>query len=497
MLNNKEPQTVSELTRNIKLLIQENFPFVYVTGEISNLSVKQPRNHCYFTLKDDFASISAVIWGSKYEYLPSKPENGMKVLIKGKVVVYEPRGTYQIDVSEIIPTGLGELQAAFEKLKKKLAAEGLFDDSRKKQLPKFPVKVGIITSPTGAVIKDFKTVAARRFPLAEIYLFPATMQGEASPRSVISQLRKANRKEYELQVIVIARGGGSLEDLMPFNDESLAREIASSGIPVVSAIGHETDYTICDFVSDLRAPTPSAAAENIFPDMGELLETLNRFKYNAWIAVKNYVDERKNKLKHFTASYAFNKPVDVLRDNKLQLDAMLKSAYMSVRRTINYCIETVLHKEKLLYTYRPSRQLNERYKYLDEMLKNISKAAMYKKEKYANLLDSKYISLMKLNPLENISEKKEMVNASLKYAKSSLSVYLERIKSKLENNEKLLKNISPEQTLKRGYAYVIRNSEVISRREQLNEEDIVELNFNDGKTNAIIRNNIKPTLFED
>jgi len=176
---------------------------------------------------------------------------------------------------------------------------------------------------------------------------------------------------------------------------------------------------------------------------------------------------------------------------------MLKSAYMSVRRTINYCIETVLHKEKLLYTYRPSRQLNERYKYLDEMLKNISKAAMYKKEKYANLLDSKYISLMKLNPLENISEKKEMVNASLKYAKSSLSVYLERIKSKLENNEKLLKNISPEQTLKRGYAYVIRNSEVISRREQLNEEDIVELNFNDGKTNAIIRNNIKPTLFED
>lgn len=497
MLNNKEPQTVSELTRNIKLLLQENFPFVYVTGEISNLSVKQPRNHCYFTLKDDSASISAVIWGSKYEYLQSKPENGMKVLIKGKIVVYEPRGTYQIDVSEIIPTGLGELQAAFEKLKKKLASEGLFDESRKRLLPKFPVKVGIITSPTGAVIKDFKTVTARRFPLAEIYLFPATMQGEASPRSVISQLRKANRKDYELEVIVIARGGGSLEDLMPFNDEALAREIASSGVPVVSAIGHETDYTICDFVSDQRAPTPSAAAENIFPDMVELLETLNRFKYNAWIALKNYVDERKNKLKHFTASYAFKKPVDVLRDNKIQLDIMMKSAYAALRRIMNYSNEKVLHKEKLLYTYRPSKQLNERYKFLNDMLRNISKAAMNKTGRYSDLLDMKYISLMKFNPLESITEKKETVNAFEVSAISSIEGYLEKIKSKLENNEKLLKNISPEQTLKRGYAYVVRNGKVVSRREQLNEEDIVEMNFIDGKTNAIVRNNIKPTLFED
>lgn len=500
MSNYLEPQTVSELTRNIKLLIQSNFPFVYVVGEISNLSVKQPRNHCYFTLKDEQASISAVIWGSKYMTLDMKPENGMKVLVKGKVVVYEPRGTYQIDVSEISPTGLGELQAAFERLKKKLSEEGLFDVQRKKPLPKYPMKVGIITSPTGAVIKDFKTVAARRFPLAEIFLFPATMQGESSAQSVVKQLHRANHKEYNLDVIVIARGGGSLEDLMPFNDEILAREIAASRLPVVSAIGHETDYTICDFVSDRRAPTPSAAAEIIFPDRNELLETLKRFEYNAKINIRNYIDERKNKLKHIEASYAFRKPIDELEDYKEKTESIKRSIFLNVIRKINYNKESLANIERILQTYNPYRKLVERRKYLSDLSVNISRAALRITGNNKGILDVRYMMLLKFNPIKRILNMKEKLLQNEKEIKAIVTVTLNRKKEDLNNKEKLLFNISPDTTLKRGFIYVKKKGKLVSRKSQLHENDKVVMTFYDGNTNAVIKNKIQPdnlTLFED
>ena len=443
MLNFKEPQTVSELTRNIKFLLQENFPFVYIVGEISNLKVQQPRMHCYFTLKDEEAGISAVIWGSKYLTLNTKPEDGMKVLVKGKLTVYEPRGTYQIDVFEIIPTGIGELQAAIEKLKKKLLEEGLFDASKKRHLPRFPMKVGIITSETGAVIKDFKSVTSSRFPLSEIYLFPAIMQGENSAKSVIQQLKNANKIDYGLEVIVIARGGGSLEDLMPFNNEALAREVAASKVPVVSAIGHETDTTICDWAADRRAPTPSAAAEIIFPDKVELLESLNRFEYNMQSTIKKYLDSKKEKLKHFESSYVIKKQVDILNQYKVRLDEFETKIILSVTRKIKFDKERLYHRERLLASFNIRKKIQDSINKLNDM----EKAAMNK-------------VLRRINDL----------------------------KENLDNKENLINSLSPEQTLKRGYVYIKKNGKLISRKAQVKENEVVDMRFYDGEAKAVIKN---------
>ena len=443
MLNFKEPQTVSELTRNIKFLLQENFSYVYIVGEISNLKVQQPRMHCYFTLKDEEAGISAVIWGTKYSALNIKPENGMKVLVKGKLTVYEPRGTYQIDVYEIIPTGIGELQAAVEKLKKKLSEEGLFDASKKRHLPRFPMKVGIITSETGAVIKDFKSVTSSRFPLSEIYLFPAIMQGENSAKSVIQQLKNANKSDYGLEVIVIARGGGSLEDLMPFNNEALAREVAASRVPVVSAIGHETDTTICDWAADRRAPTPSAAAEIIFPDKVELLESLNRFEYNIKSTIKKFLDSKKEKLKHFESSYVIKKQADILNQYKVRLDEFETKIILSVTRKIKFDKEKLYHAERLLASFNMGQKIQN--------------------------------SITKLNDME-------------KAAMNKVSRRINDLKGNLDNKEKLINSLSPEQTLKRGFVYVMKNGKIISRKAQVKENEVVDMRFFDDEAKAVIKN---------
>ncbi len=253
--------TVTQLTRQIKNLLEGSFPDVWVEGEISNLRAPQS-GHTYFTLKDEESQIRAVLFRSSQKNLKFTLQHGMQVICRGRVTVYDPRGEYQIVIEYIEPKGVGALQKAFEELKERLAKEGLFDLDRKKPLPLLPRRIGIVTSPTGAAIRDMLRVIRRRHPRMEILIYPVPVQGADAAPAIVEAIGYLNR-EKKVDVMIIGRGGGSLEDLWAFNEEAVARAIHASKIPVISAVGHETDYAISDFVADLRAPTPSAAAEMV------------------------------------------------------------------------------------------------------------------------------------------------------------------------------------------------------------------------------------------
>lgn len=268
----RKTYTVSELNARIRGLLEGEFDDIWVAGEISG-NRQATSGHCYFTLKDNQAQIRCVCFRNTLRYLRFKPQDGVAVLVRGHIDVYEARGEYQLLVDVIEPQGHGALQFAFEQLKKKLAAEGLFDASRKRPLPKRPRRIGIVTSPSGAVISDILQILSRRFPGLHIRVFPAVVQGEGAVEAVCRGLEFFSRSKWA-EVVILARGGGSLEDLWTFNEEAVARAIAASAVPVISAIGHETDFTISDFVADQRAPTPSAAAEIVICTRESLLEQI-------------------------------------------------------------------------------------------------------------------------------------------------------------------------------------------------------------------------------
>ncbi len=262
--------SVSELTYAIANTLQSAFSNIWISGEISGLKMASS-GHCYFTLKDDEAQIRCAVWRNAYRLLRAKPQDGMLILARGRVEVYPPRGEYQLIVETVEPLGLGALQHAFDQLRKKLATEGLFDPATKRRLPALPRNIGIVTSPTGAVIRDMLHVFARRFPGLHIRIYPALVQGQGSVEQVIDGIEYFSNTTWA-DLVIVARGGGSIEDLWTFNEESVARAIANCSVPVISAIGHETDFTIADFVADLRAPTPSAAAEMAVPTKDSLLD---------------------------------------------------------------------------------------------------------------------------------------------------------------------------------------------------------------------------------
>ena len=268
----RKTYTVSDLNARIRGLLEGEFDDIWVAGEISGVR-QVASGHCYFTLKDRDGQLKCVCFRTAFRYLKCKPQDGLAVLARGHIDVYEARGEYQLQVEALEPQGHGALQFAFEQLKKKLAAEGLFDAARKRPLPRLPQRIGIVTSPTGAVIQDLLNVLARRFPGLHIRLYPAQVQGEGSVEAVCRAIEYFGRGDWA-QVVIVARGGGSLEDLWTFNEEAVARAIAASPMPVISAIGHETDFTIADFVADLRAPTPSAAAELVTATRDQVVEQI-------------------------------------------------------------------------------------------------------------------------------------------------------------------------------------------------------------------------------
>ena len=313
----EEPITVSALNEYIKALL-EGTPFlrrVYLRGEISNFT-NHRSGHLYFSLKDEGGLVRAVMFRGSASHLTFLPENGMKVLVRGSVSLFVRDGSYQIYVTEMEPDGVGALYLAFERLKKKLAAEGLFDEDRKRPLPKIPARIGVITSPTGAAVRDIMNILSRRFPYAEVLLYPALVQGSDAPASLIRGLATLN-EHRGIDVIILGRGGGSIEDLWAFNDEALARAIVASRVPVISAVGHETDFTISDFVADRRAPTPSAAAEIAVPDTAELIRKFNNITTHTELLLSRRIERARAMVAELGSRRLMTDPEAMLSERRM------------------------------------------------------------------------------------------------------------------------------------------------------------------------------------
>ena len=358
--------TVTELNSRLKILIEENFRFVHLIGEISNFKAHSQSGHYYFTLKDDSSQVQAVMWKTRNQSLLYTPEDGMQVVIKGRLTVFGARGSYQVEVWEMLPQGAGELRLRFEKLKQKLYDEGLFDDSLKKELPRFPQNIAVLTSRTGAVIHDFVNVVSRRYPLLNLYLFPVNVQGAKAHESIIEALKSAEKLSKsgrigKIDIIVIARGGGSLEDLWPFNEEKLARAVFECKIPVVSAVGHEVDFTICDFVADLRAPTPSAAAELVTPDMEELIENIRNFEYFCINFAENKLYSLRNSLKEIESNYYFNRPKDTIFNYYQRLDELSRLLTNVTKNKLAGLKNNIRLYKKTLHHISPQNNLRKGY----------------------------------------------------------------------------------------------------------------------------------------
>lgn len=318
---------VSEVNKYIKMVFDKDtfLSNIRIRGEITNFKAHYT-GHFYFTLKDETSTIKCVMFKGYASTVKFKPADGMKVVIDGQVSVFERDGAYQIYCKTMSPEGLGELYLAYEQLKEKLKKEGLFDPSLKKKIPFLPKRVGVITSKTGAVVRDIINVTTRRYPNVDLLIYPAAVQGVNVASTVIAGLDTFN-KLNNVDVIIIARGGGSFEDLFGFNDEALARKIFESKIPVVSAVGHETDFTICDFVSDLRAPTPSAAAELVYPQYSDIVNRILMDKNRIMVGTKNFLERRREYVKRLKAAKLEKVPLDMINRYRLTIDSIMKQSY--------------------------------------------------------------------------------------------------------------------------------------------------------------------------
>lgn len=314
--------TVTQLTRYIKYKIDQdaNLSQVFLKGEVSNFK-HHTRGHLYFTLKDENSRINAVMFQANANKLKFTPEEGMKVLVTGRISVYEATGGYQIYVNEMLEDGVGNLYVAFEQLKKKLEAEGLFKEEHKKQIPKIPKTIGIVTAPTGAAIKDILSTIKRRWPVANTILFPSLVQGEYAKEDIVRQIKKAS--EYPIDVLIVGRGGGSIEDLWCFNEEIVARAIFDCKIPIISAVGHEIDFTISDFVADLRAPTPTGAAEMAVPNRQDIINYLNQLKIRSNQVIKKQLALEKTRLEQILNRYILKNPMSIYQVKEQSFDHLL------------------------------------------------------------------------------------------------------------------------------------------------------------------------------
>lgn len=377
---NSEALSVTDVNAYLKT-IMDNDPFlnyVYIKGEISNLKF-HTRGHLYFSLKDENSKINAVMFNYKNMNIDFVPEDGMNVLVKGKISVFVNGGSYQITVTNMKQDGIGNLYILFEELKKKLKNEGLFDEEHKKKLPRIPKKIGVITASTGAAVRDIISTINRRFPLAEIILFPSLVQGSGAKENLVKMIETADKSDVD--VIILGRGGGSIEDLWAFNEEIVARAVYNAKKPIVSAVGHEIDFTICDFVADLRAPTPTGAAELVVPSKLEIQKYLSDYNSRLLSVITSKISTYKITLKKLESSYILNNPKTMYEVEEQKLDSILEKLGSLMGHT--------LEKSKLK---------------LENLTKNITPNILYKLEKNKSHLETLEQKLELLNP-ENILKK--------------------------------------------------------------------------------------------
>lgn len=332
--NAPQALSVTQLTARIKDLLESGFPSVWVAGEVSNFARPQS-GHCYFTLKDDQAQIRAVIWRGTASHLRFELADGLEINCRGHLDVYPPRGSYQLVIDEVEPKGVGALELALRKLREKLSAEGLFDPARKRALPTFPRRVAFVTSPTGAAVRDFLEVLRRRWRGLEVLIIPARVQGEGAANEIVAGIRSANRLTPPPDVIVVGRGGGSLEDLWAFNEEPVVRAIAASRVPTVSAVGHEIDVALADLAADVRALTPSEAAERVVPAVDELVARITSYRDRLLSAAERRTMLARSRLEASAAQRPFRRPFDIVHDRSRRLDELSLRAAGALRALVH------------------------------------------------------------------------------------------------------------------------------------------------------------------
>ncbi len=429
---------ISDLNRYLKAKfdLDKHLNKVYLKGEISNYK-HHTRGHLYFTLKDETSRISAVMFSTNARNLKFKPEDGMSVLITGRIAIYEANGTYQIYVEEMQLDGIGNLHLLFEQLKEKLHKEGLFAQSIKKPIPKYPDKIGVITAPTGAAVRDIISTINRRYPLAEVILFPALVQGDNASTSIVKQIESA--QNYDLDVLIVGRGGGSIEDLWSFNEEIVARAIYKSNVPIISAVGHEPDVTISDYVADLRAPTPTGAAEMAVPNISDVLNIINQFNIRANETLKNKININQKKLDNIINSYILKNPLSLYEIKEQKLDNYIDK--------LNVIINNKL--------------VNYQTRYNNIIKNNILKNPLYKYKDYENI-----INLLKHKSNTNITN---IIN-NLQY--------------KLNIDINTLELVNPISILGKGYSIVYHEDKIIKNTTDIKKDDIISIKLEKGQIKA-------------
>ena len=449
--------TITQLSRYLKYKFDQdtNLSTVYLKGEISNFKA-HTRGHYYFTLKDEGSRINAVMFASSVNKIKFVPMDGMKVLVTGKVTVYEATGGYQIYVNDMLEDGVGNLYIAYEQLKKKLEVEGLFDKSVKKKIPRMPKKIGIVTASTGAAIRDILTTIKRRYPVVETILFPALVQGRDAAVDIAKKIEIANT--YDIDTLIVGRGGGSIEDLWPFNEEVVARAIYKSRVPVISAVGHEVDFTIADFVADLRAPTPTAAAELAVVDINTVMDYLMKAKNRSYQAMIKLIDYKKVKLNNLTDSYVLKKPSNIYEVKEQKLDMLVDR--------VNMGIENVLEK----YRVRLFKSSNS------YILNNPKMLYLGKIENFKNL----YQKLNKEMNLVLMDYKTKVFQIENSYVLSNPEILYKFKEQKLIGLIEKLEVLNPMNTLKRGYSIVRHDGHVVSDTKKLKKNDELVVEFKNG-----------------
>ena len=438
--NSKNPErqvyTVTEITRSIKFSLETEFPLVWIEGEISNLRIPSS-GHMYLTIKDEESQIKVVMFRSGKSQLKFEPKDGDQVIVKGKITVYEPRGEYQIVIDYMEPKGIGALQLAFQQLKEKLSREGLFDDELKKTLPLLPQKIGIVTSPTGAAIRDILNIIDRRFPNLHVLIAPVKVQGEGAAQEIAAAVKDLN-KIKDVDAIIVGRGGGSIEDLWAFNEEVVARAIFESKIPVVSAVGHEIDFTISDFVSDLRAPTPSAAAELVVRDKNILFKNIATLYKRLLGNIRGTLNESKTELKNLVSRKVLQDPLTPIHERQQRLD------------------EITLRMERAIKSF-----------------------LQIQKEK--NRTNKKHLFL--LNPLNKIKQHKVLLREAEKKINSQMNFTLNISRNTLNAAMKRLNSVSPLSVLERGYAIcrTYPDEKVLKDSGKVSTGDLVKVQLSKGK----------------
>jgi len=431
--------SVSEVTGDVKSILEAAFDSIWVEGEISNLRIPNSQ-HAYFILKDKNSQIRCVLFKGYRTGLKFKPEDGDHVLLFGRVTVYEARGEYQVIVEHLEPRGLGALQKAFEKLKIQLAEEGLFEEEKKKPIPKYPWKVGVITSATGAVVRDILNIIKRRNPKVSIMVVPVKVQGKGAAEEIAEAIQQMNRME-NIDVLIMGRGGGSIEDLWAFNEEVVARAIAKSIVPVVSAVGHEVDFTIADFVSDLRAPTPSAAAELVVPILNDINKELNRLAKKLLETLSNEIENYKELLGRLMGRRFFREPTNIFNLHSQHLDDLNNRLFRGLNQWV------VLQEQKLSGMIRQLAHLNP--------------------EKNMNLLKNNLI----------IFEHRLSQNM-----KSIMRLKTERFDGTLKN----LNALSPLAILDRGYSITNFRGKAITESIELQQGDSVDIQLAKGQLECTV-----------